>query len=437
MGSILPAKNAIHSTLITLQSSFYFVSAAVMRILRYQLNIKLNLVKKLFTFSVIVCAILLLTTSCTKNIETIPNNSSVLKTTAVNNATVQYNVAVSTIAGKYGIQGDADGKGGNARFWNPTKMVYDIRNKTLYVADGTVIRSVDAQNNVKTYLPFGKINNYDEILDMDVTKDSIGGSLYFITEENSLYKIEPKGTSYKLTTIADRIYGGNATGALNTKDHFDLPYGMATGKNGDIYFFNQSWYTIHHIKFTSTAPFAGTVKTFAGKPSATRGGNVWPYQDGTGENATFNYGVMDMCADGKGNLYVADYRSDLVRMVTPAGVVISLFKYANGLGIDVDGPVSQAEANKVDQVSANKDGSSVFFTTYGYYGPNGSKYPALRVVRPGIDVTTLVGQYQGYGDGTGTTAGFGEIGGIAATPNGKVIYVSEVANKVIRKVVLQ
>jgi hypothetical protein len=437
MNSISPAKNAIHIRLITLQTSCCFIAAALMRILCHQLNIKLNLVKKLFSFSAISFAMLLLTTSCSKNIENIPDNSSNLRATVVKNAAIQYNVTVSTIAGKYGIQGDADGKGSNARFWNPTKMVYDNRNKTLYVADGTVIRSVDAQNNVKTYLPFGKINNYDEILDMDVTKDSVGGSLYFITEENNLYKIEPKGTSYKLTTIADRIYGGNATGTLNTKDHFDLPYGMATGKNGDIYFFNQSWYTIHHIKFTSTAPFAGTVKTFAGKPCTTRGGNVWPYQDGTGENATFNYGVMDMCADGKGNLYVADYRNDLVRMVTPAGVVTSLFQYEHGLGIDVDGPVSQAEANKVNLVSANKDGSSVFFTTYGYYGPNGSTYPALRVVRPGIDVTTLVGQYQGYGDGTGTTAGFGEIGGIAATPNGKVIYVSEIANKVIRKVVLQ
>jgi len=384
--------------------------------------------------SSIAFAVLVLTTSCSKNIENKPDISS-LKTNAIINAdTIQYNVTVSTIAGKYGIQGDADGKGSNARFWNPTKMVYDSRNKTLYVADGTVIRSIDAQNNVKTYLPFGKINNYDEILDMDVTKDSIGGSLYFITEENSLYKIAPMGTSYKLTTIADRIYGGNELGTLNTKDHFDLPYGMATGKNGDIYFFNQSWYTIHHIAFTSTAPFAGSVKRFAGKPSTTRGGNVWPFQDGTGENATFNYGVRDMCADGKGNLYVADSRNDLVRKVTPGGVVTSLFQYESGLGIDVDGPVSQAQANRVDQVSASRDGSSVFFTTFGQLG---SKYPALRVVHPGIDVATLVGKYQGYGDGTGATAGFGEIGGIAATPNGKIIYVSEIANKVIRKVVLQ
>ena len=120
---------------------------------------------------------------------------------------------------------------------------------------------------------------------------------------------------------------------------------------------------MHHIVFISTAPFAGTVKTFVGKPAATRGGDVWPFRDGTGETATFNYGVTDMCADGKGNLYVADFRNDLLRKVTPDGLVKSLFQYEYGLGIDVDGPVSVAQANRVHQISAKKDGTSIFFTT--------------------------------------------------------------------------
>jgi hypothetical protein len=387
--------------------------------------------KHFLSLSTGIMLLMLLFTSCSKSIESKSSNN--LQSSMVNNATT-YNVTVSTIAGKYGVQGDNDGNGSNARFWNPTKMVYDNRNNTLYIADGTVIRSLGAQNNVKTYLPFGKINNFDEILDIDVTADSTGGSLYFITEENNLYKIEPSGKSYKLTTIVDRIYGGNATGKLNTKDHFDLPYGMATGKNGDVYFFNQSWYTMHHIHFTSTAPFDGSVQKFVGKPSLTRGGDVWPYTDGTKEDATFNAAVWDMCADGKGNLYVADYNNDLVRKVTPGGVVTSLFQYGHDLGVDIDGPVSQAEAHKVDNVSATQDGLSIYFTTYGKVG---SHYPALRIVKPGKNVSTLVGTYQGYGDGTGLTAGFGEIGGIASTADGKTIYVSEVANKVIRKVVLQ
>src|SRR6476620_5700700 len=152
-------------------------------------------------------AMVFLTTACSKTID-VKNDLNKISNASANELST-FTVNVSTIAGKFGTQGDADGKGANARFWNPTKMVYDNRNKTLYVADGTVIRSIDAQNNVKTYLPYGKIKNYDEILDMDVTRDLVVGSLYFITKENNLYKIEPNGTSYKLTTIADRIYGGD------------------------------------------------------------------------------------------------------------------------------------------------------------------------------------------------------------------------------------
>ena len=86
-------------------------------------------------------------------------------------------------------------------------------------------------------------------------------------------------------------------------------------------------------------------------------------------------------------------------------------------------------------MSATKNGKSVYFTSYGNTGVNG--LPALRVVKPGIDVTTLIGKSETYGDGNGNTAGFGEIGGIATTADGKIVYVSETGNKVIRKVVIQ
>ena len=52
-------------------------------------------------------------------------------------------------------------------------------------------------------------------------------------------------------------------------------------------------------------------------------------------------------------------------------------------------------------------------------------------------MSTLVGKSSVYGDGSGDVAAFGEIGGIAATADGKTVYVSEVGNKVIRKVTIQ
>ena len=346
------------------------------------------------------------------------------------------NVTVTTIAGKLDDPGNAqDGNGSNARFWNPTKMVYDSRNNMLYVADGTVIRSIDKLNNVKTYVPLGAIgSSYNEILDMDVAPGVAGGTLYLITKENDLWKITPSGTTGKATNIVNRIYGGNVVGTLNSGDHFDLPNGLATGANGEICFFNEPWNTMHRI--TLTGAKTGTVSKFAGKPLTVRGGNgtPYPYLNGLGEAATFGSRVSDIAADTLGNIYVADLDNELVRKVTPAGNVTALFKYSNKIGSDLDGPVSTATSNNVSQVTAKKDGKMIFFTTYGNASNNLS---ALRIIRPNNDVTTLVGYgYSShYGDGTGKTAGLAQIGGIATTPNGRTIYISESGRKVIRKVV--
>lgn len=107
-----------------------------------------------------------------------------LNTTLVKTA----NVKVTTIAGKLDDHGNAeDGNGSNARFWNPPKMVYDSPNNLLYVADGTVVRSIDGQNNVKTYVPLGAIgSSYNEILDLDVAPGIAGGTLYLITNNASI-----------------------------------------------------------------------------------------------------------------------------------------------------------------------------------------------------------------------------------------------------------
>ncbi|MEP7317443.1 MAG: hypothetical protein ABI921_01840 [Panacibacter sp.] len=129
---------------------------------------------------------------------------------------------------------------------------------------------------------------------------------------------------------------------------------------------------------------------------------------------------------------MADFANDLVRKISPEGIVSSMFQYKNGWGIDEDGPVSVAQANRVTQVTSSQDGTYVFFTTYG---KGGNTLPSLRVVRQGKDVITLLGNSLTYGDGTGNTAGISTVGGIAATADGKTIYISEPGKKVIRKVV--
>jgi hypothetical protein len=372
------------------------------------------LIRKLFLFAV---AAIIACTSCSKD--------KIDPTPPPPPDDGGFNVKVTTIAGQVSNKGDEDGNGSNARFWNPAKMVYDSRNNMLYIADGTVIRSMDAQNNVETYVPLNAIgNSWNEILDMDVAPGA-GGTLYVTTKNNELWKIEPDGSNSKVILLASNEYGGDDVGPLNSGDHFDLATGVATGRNGEIYFFNQSWNTLRRITDDNVEPFAG-------KPNPDRGGDSpYPYADGQGDAATFGGRINDIAADANGNIYVGDWSDELVRKVTPDGKVTSLFQYMNKIAINDDGPVGSAHSNDVTSLACNADGSLIFFSSYGNHAFSSS---ALRVVRPGIDVTTLVTGETNYGDGDGKTAGFGEIGGIAVTPDGKTIYVAEPGMKVIRRV---
>lgn len=380
----------------------------------------------LFKQSLCMAGVLALTTSCTK-----PHNDK------PGSGPAGFKAAVTTIAGKLQDQGNGeDGNGTHARFWNPTKMIYDNRNHLLYVADGTVVRSIDEQNNVATYMPLGVISKWSEILDLALAPGA-AGSLYLVTSQHELIRIEPGGSQVRKTVLAQHTYGGNATGALNSNDHFDGTNGIATGKNGEIYFFNTFWATMHQVVLSSVSPVAGTVKQFAGKPLASRSGDAWPFADGQGEAATFGSTVPDIASDAQGTIYVADPKNHELRMVTPGGMVTSLllFKYPV-YGEEIDGPVSTvARANGVLQVSCSQDGSLIFFATYGKGGWQSS--PALRVVKDKKEVFTLVRSSDTYGDGTEKTAALATIGGLAATPDGKTVYLSEPGMKVIRKVVLQ
>src|ERR1700759_2390535 len=102
---------------------------------------------------------------------------------------------VITIGGEMGKADAVDGKGGNARFFNPYKLCFDARNNMLYVADKNLIRMIDQQNNVSTLLGSGVLNNFDEIYDIDLAPGA-AGSLYFTTKYYGLYKID--GTTKKL-----------------------------------------------------------------------------------------------------------------------------------------------------------------------------------------------------------------------------------------------
>jgi len=122
---------------------------------------------------------------------------------------------------------------------------------------------------------------------------------------------------------------------------------------------------------------AGVVTTFAGGGSP--GGSATGFADGTGTAALFSAPAA-LAIDGAGNLYVADYNNWAIRKITPAGVVSTLAGGGPTHGGFADGTGSAARFGGTSELAV---------------GPGGSLYvldqafSAIRVVSPGGVVTTL------------------------------------------------
>lgn len=163
---------------------------------------------------------------------------------------------------------------------------------------------------------------------------------------------------------------------------------------------------------------AGVVSTLAGQAGVTGATNA------TGTAASFSY-PWGVAVDSAGNVYVADSLNQLVRKIVPGGVVST---FAGSLGV---------------MGFANGTGSSAIFN-----GPNGvavdspgNLYVAdlnnemVRTINPGAGVGWLAGQpgVCGFTNGSVGVASLCNPSGVAVDTSGN-IYVADFGNSAIRKI---
>ncbi len=164
---------------------------------------------------------------------------------------------------------------------------------------------------------------------------------------------------------------------------------------------------------------AGVVTTIAGL-AETPGSN-----DGIGTAALFN-APGAVAVDAAGNIYVTDTGNNTIRQITPAGVVTTLAGTPGTPG-SADGTGGAALFNAPAAIIAA--GGNLYVADTGNNN--------IRQIAPGGIVTTLAGTagVTGAADGTGPAAQFSGPEGITADSAGN-LYVVDTNNNTVRRITL-
>lgn len=307
--------------------------------------------------------------------------------------------AIATVLAGDGIAGHRDGPASHARFSDPVGLAVG-RDGTIYVADAGSqrIRRIAPNGDVSTVA--GSVDGYVDgpageaqfsspsglALSPDGTI-SVGD-----TANNAIRRISPQG---EVSTLA----GGGAgyRDAQGSEALFNGPIGIAVDAAGRVIVADA-----YNDRIRAVAP-DGSVVTLAG--SGRRG-----ILDGPAAEAQFDT-PSGVAIDRRGTIYVADTGNDLVRMISPDGVVST-----------VGPPAPYGLVRPVGIVA--DEGGAIYVT---------DDRGRIVEMTPGLGGRTLAGSRSGFADGAGEHARFRSPTGIAIAAPGRLV-VADSRNAVVRLV---
>jgi len=187
---------------------------------------------------------------------------------------------------------------------------------------------------------------------------------------------------------------------------FNKPFGVAADASGNVYVADAGNNVIRLISSS------GTVSTFAGTGIA---GSA----DGSGM-ATFN-SPLGIAVDVAGNVYVADYENDLIRKINTAGIV-STIAGKSGVKGAVDGPDTAARFNLPESLAVDATGNI-------YVADNGNNL-IRKITPVGVVSTVAGSGKAGFADGSGTSASFNSPFGIAVDAAGNIYVADSGNNRI-------
>ena len=244
-----------------------------------------------------------------------------------------------------------------------------------------------------------------------ITRDG-AGNLY-ITDYNVIRKISAAGI---ITTVAGNGSDGfSGDGGPATAAMLYQPFGVSIDGSGNLYIAD---YGNNRVRKVNTS---GIISTIAG-------GDVTGYAgDGGPATAALLANPEDVSVDGSGNVYISDYNNNVIRRISPTGIINTVAGTGTaGFGGD-GGAATAAAINSPGAILADNSGN-VYFSDINNH--------RVRRINPGGVIATVVGNgIAGY-SGDGGTAGLASIN----SPSGVAIdgshnlYVSDYTSGVVRKI---
>jgi sugar lactone lactonase YvrE len=258
---------------------------------------------------------------------------------------------VTTIAGN-GNQGSINGPGNLATFNGPTSVTVDVQGN-VYVADSNndQIRKISAADGTVSTLAGSDSTGLKNGVDTaayffspnGVAADAQGNVYVADAGNNAIRMVIPTGLT---TTIAGNINPGSANGPATTAT-FNNPAGLAVDASGNIYVADMLNNLIRKIS-------NGNVSTLAGHDTAAT-------INGPDTLAAF-YFPNSVAVDKSGNVYVTEYVTDLIRKIAPDGTV-STFA-GNGMSGQADSTGTAASFNGPSGVAVDVAGNLYIADTF-------------------------------------------------------------------------
>jgi len=235
---------------------------------------------------------------------------------------------VSTFAGKAGVIGSADGKGGSARFSYPVDVDVDSQGN-VYVAD-------TGNNTIRRIRPSGLVTTVAGTAGVTGSKDGLGtvalfdypaaiavdkgtGSVYVADRLNHTIRAivtDGQAIVWHVSTIAGKAgVKGSADGAGSVA-RFNEPMGIAATTQGGtllVYVADQGNSTIRKLSYWVVNSTDWEVETIAGKAGV----------PGSADGLDARFSVpMGLALDGPETLYVADFANNTIRKVVRLGILV-------------------------------------------------------------------------------------------------------------------